>query len=360
MSHNTTRRNFLIKSGIGLVAIVAAATGVGVLYKQHVDKIEKPKKPEKNVFIYSQESKKENLQDVDLSASNYWCPHIYDISNSKGGVKLKYKINSKSIDDLVQKAHSSGNTILPMLSAFNDDAIKAVISNPDYFAEKIAAEVKFKKYDGITIDFESTKLNSNYSRQMVDFMRKLRNQLKEGKYEIALAVSPRFEGSSQKGYSHHGFYDFKGLSKYVDHMHLMCYDFHSKKGKPSPVLPEDSLVKILEYAKENIPNEKITVLLPFYGYVWKKRKSKKQRRNGSLSANNVDNYVEKHGVKKSEIRNGEVYIETRDSYVYAQTPEVFKRRFQILDTYGIKSIGGWRSSHLNDEISQTIKDEYKR
>ena len=145
----------------------------------------------------------------------------------------------------------------------------------------------------------------------------------------------------------------------------MCYDFHKGKSSPSPVMPEDMLVKVLDYAtttEGKDVKDKMTVLLPLYGHVWKKYyvKGKKDpviKSVGVLSSKHLEGFEDKFDEKSRKYVNGELRLETKPGrygtewrVAYVQDAEVFRKRFKLLDQYGIKNVGGWRQTHGTEEI----------
>jgi spore germination protein YaaH len=115
-------------------------------------------------------------------------------------------------------------------------------------------------------------------------------------------------------------------------------------------------LKVLDYALENIPREKITPILPFYGYAWKLTR-RGYVGKGTISSTHKNVYSSK-SILEDKYINGEHYIRTKNRIVYQQDSKTMNGRFKILDEKNIDNMGGWRSSHGSDMVYKTI-DSWK-
>ena len=349
---------------------------------------------EKKVFIYDQGLADNDIADSTLNVADYMLPHLYAIEMHRFDLKvtkektsrkerkgksihknvysktyvkphidIQTRAGKKTIESFLARAREDSVYVTPMVSAFDKDVILEVLDNPQIYASMIAERIKSSHTQGVSIDFESVKIDSRESDKLVKFMKILRDDLPKP-YVISVAVSPRFIGSSDKGFSHHGFYDYRGLSEYVDYMNLMCYDFHKGKKTPSPVMPESMLLKVLNYASDNIPREKIVPLLPFYGFAWKRMSHKHKTKHGAninytyknkgvLSSKN-DTVYKDTIILRTDYMDGEKRVITKNRVIYEQDSEVYNRRFEILDSLGISNVGGWREQHASYEILNSI------
>jgi spore germination protein YaaH len=292
-----------------------------------------------------------------MAVADYYHPHMYELTETNNGLRLKQRVNEKKESSLLNELKRRGIKALPMVSAFDSKNSKVVIpalEHPSQTAKLIAKEIRDEGYDGVAIDFESIYIGEERSARLVDFMRLLRAELPKRSYEITIAVSPRFAGSAENGYKHHGFYDLTALAPHVDFIELMAYDFHKGRTGASPVMPEDKLDDIVGYAKAHVvPSEKIVVLFPLYGGVW----TKKGKFVGTLSARNTETYLEKAKTRRYD--NGELHIVTSDGrIVYAQDETTFKARLDYLRTAGIQNAGAWRQTHGTKAIFNKL-GEYK-
>ncbi len=304
----------------------------------------------KKVFIYNQMLGSTEMEAETLAVADYWHPHMFEFYSSRTTtIGIKQRVSEKLEKRILEKAHAHNVKVLPMVSAFTPGLVDRVLDNPETSARAVAQQIKENKYDGVAIDLETIAFGNERSEDLVRFMKVLRKQLPEGKYEIAIAVSPRFEGSETHGYRHHGFYDYAALEPHIDYVHIMAYDFHRGKHGASPVLPNNKIDDIVRYAQQHInDDDKIVFLMPFYGYVW----TKSGRGVGTLSAENNQKYLNSR--ISSSYDEGELRVVTRDRIAYLQDSKVFETRLTMLDDLGITCVGGWRQTHATAGIFKEI------
>lgn len=322
---------------------------------------------DKKVFMYYQKLGSTYLKDEILTTADYIMPHYWDI-NTKNSVIIG-RVSEESMKAYTYTAHEAGAKVIPMLSAFKKKYIKKVLENPQEFAEDIVDRVQSIGADGVTIDLESIKVGSEYSDQLVKFMRILKNEFNKEEingreYEVAIAVSPRYNGSSEKAYKHHGFYDYGALDTIanVDFINIMGYDFNTTVCRPG--LPENEFIKTLTYAIENISPEKIVYSGPMYGRAY----DHKGKVVGIISEKNNDVYFNDLNFEngdESYIRNGEHYVKwvkdkkngKEERHVYMQTPEVQKQRLELFDRFPeVNSFSFWRANNSSEETFDKIQD----
>jgi len=305
---------------------------------------------DKKVFIYIQKLGSKYLRDDILTTADYVMPHYWDVHSFKKN-HISRRVSTRFMKSYINLAHSKDTKVLPMFSAFKKSYIINILDDPLDFSKQIVSNVKKIGADGVTIDLESTKVGSARSEQLVQFMKILKGEFnKEEKlsgknYEIAIAVSPRFYGSSTHGYSHHGFYNIGELDTIsnVNWIHIMAYDFNVRKKGPG--LPESKIDPIANFAIQNMKNDyKIVLCAPYYGIVF----DGKGRRIGPINERNNFSYLSRHGAK-TQMSDGELLITTKNPsrYVYTQNPEVHRARLFKIDTYKgkIRAVGGWRGSY---------------
>jgi len=310
--------------------------------------------PKKKLFLYSQNIDNADIEKCLNTYADYQMPHMFKLERKNGSkeIGLFQIYQDSTIINYVNTQHKHKSKVLPMISAFSSNVLNEILKNPNKFSELIANNIKNLNMDGVLIDFESIKVGSKYSDDLTMFMKLLREKLPDKKYEIGIAVSPRFQSSERKGFAHHGFYDFEALSKYVNYINVMAYDFH--KGVFGPILPEDKLNKLVDYTIDHVPKEKIVISFPFYGYVWDSNK----KEIGTLSWKYNDNYLSI--ADTTFIDNGELRIETKDRLAYVQTEETFNNRFKLLNQNKIYNVAGWKVEFMGSECDKTIKNWKKK
>ena len=119
-------------------------------------------------------------------------------------------------------------------------------------------------YVGINVDFEyiypSDRENYN------NFLKRLTDRMHSLGYIVSTALAPKIS-DNQQGllYTAHD-YAFHG--KTVDYVILMTYEWGYTYGPAMAVAPLNMVERVLNYAVQEIPSEKILMGVPNYGYDW--------------------------------------------------------------------------------------------
>ena len=322
---------------------------------------------EKKVFIYHQNLSSDEMMEEAMEVTDYWMPHFYEIKQEKEVIKLKKgkkktttktvfkrRASEKKLENIMREAYKNTQNIMPMISAFDKNSVMNVLNNPNDYSKKIHQEIKNVGANGVSIDLESIDVGKDESKKLVRFMKTLRKEMPG--YIITIAVSPRFEGSAEKGFKHHGFYDYKELAKYVDYINIMFYDFH--KDKEGPIAPAHLNDQVSKYALDNIPPEKIVMLYPLYGHVWEHTWKKNKEiitPIGPLGSNKVDTFTQGRDIIYKYYEDGELVIKTNDRTAYVQDGTTYYNRTKRMDKFGLKNLGGWKQNHGTKDIYKQIK-----
>ena len=78
---------------------------------------------------------------------------------------------------------------------------------------------------------------------------------------LASKTEDRYDGFA-------GPFDYAALAPSFDYGVVMTYDQHYAGGEAGPVASIDWVEKVIKYATQSIPANKLLVGLPFYGYNW--------------------------------------------------------------------------------------------
>ncbi len=304
---------------------------------------------DRNVFVYKQAVSRDRWDEALGPITDVFHPHLYQFTH-RDEVFIDQRVNSKTLQKVRERGEHHGYDILPMIGAMNKPLINRVLRKPRDAAQQVRDIVEAHGWDGILVDFESTNLYAEDSPKLNRFMKELRGNMPEGQYKLGVAVSPRFAGSAENGYEHHGFYDYEGLQPNTDFLEIMFYDFHKPADKgASAVSPLDKMDEVVDYARQRVEDEKTTILNPLYGYVW----TKQGYPIGTLATSANDRFTP-HAVQ-STIEQGERHIITSDREIYTQDETTFRLRHTKLQEYDIDNVGYWRQSHASEEIVREIR-----
>jgi spore germination protein len=142
----------------------------------------------------------------------------------------------------------------------NDEALQ------DKLLDEAIAIMKEKGYLGLDFDFEY--LGAENRQPYIDFLKKAKNRLKEEdeRYILTVALAPKIK-DDQVGVLYEG-HDYKEIGKIVDFIFFMTYEWGWSGGPPRAVSPLNEVRKVMNYAIENVPRDKIMMGMPLYGYDW--------------------------------------------------------------------------------------------
>lgn len=150
---------------------------------------------------------------------------------------------------------------------FNNHLIHTIVSNPSAAQNlwrQLLTVMAEKGYDGLDIDFEYILATDRDAFSA--FVEETTQVMHQYGYTVSIALAPK-TSASQKGLLYEG-KDYRALGKAVDHVLLMTYEWGYKYGPPMAVAPLHMVRKVVEYAITEIPNKKIHLGIPNYGYDW--------------------------------------------------------------------------------------------
>jgi spore germination protein len=121
-----------------------------------------------------------------------------------------------------------------------------------------------KGYVGLNIDFEYIyqQDKENYN----EFLRRVVSRLHPLGYSVSTAVAPKYY-REQKGLLYEA-HDYAAHGEIVDFVVIMTYEWGWSGGPPMAVAPISEVRKVIQYALTEIPNDKIMMGMPLYGYDW--------------------------------------------------------------------------------------------
>ncbi|MFN8392384.1 MAG: glycosyltransferase [Bdellovibrionota bacterium] len=153
--------------------------------------------------------------------------------------------------------------IVPMLSNFfsgkwNGGNVHRILRSKESrrtMINSILRMLEANKFSGINIDFE--ELEERSDENFVAFQKELYEALHEKHFLVTQDVSPLNED-----------YDLPRLAKYNDYLMLMAYDQHFATSAPGPIAAQKWVEGILDTVLLKIPQEKVILGVPSYGYDW--------------------------------------------------------------------------------------------
>lgn len=179
---------------------------------------------------------------------------------------------AEGVDEQLDRLRDADVPLVPSLANITDGKwsyrqVAKVLHDPrlrDRHVREIVDLVQREDYAGIDIDYENLRAGDRavFSRFVTD----LGNALHAEEKTLSVAV---FAKDSDAGYDERNVaQDYAAIGRVADQVRLMGYDFHWATSPPGPVAPVDWVRKVVDYAKSQIPPNRIVLGVPLYGYDW--------------------------------------------------------------------------------------------
>lgn len=150
---------------------------------------------------------------------------------------------------------------------FNNYLVKLVVTNETVrrnLIDQLLYTVQDRGYAGVDVDFEYILPEDREA--YAAFVGELRRAMNAGGYFVSVALAPK-TSADQPGLLYEGM-DYRLLGENADWVFLMTYEWGYTYSEPMAVAPIDKVRRVLDYAVQEIPREKIMMGIPNYGYDW--------------------------------------------------------------------------------------------
>jgi len=279
------------------------------------------------------ESLNKNWQKIDILAPQYHVVNA-DFSISGGfGPKLK-----KAIKDYNLK-------VMPLIA--NANFKQSIMHNlllseagQDKVITYLAKGALTNGYIGWQFDFENIDYRDrNLYSAFVENTYKVFKEKGLILSVVAVARSVDYENTNAfKNWS--GVYDYKRLADSTDFISLMVYDDPESKG---PVASVDFVNKTLNYVKDKIPGEKLSLGIPLYYWKWNTDTGKKV--GSGLYSNIVrimSNFRYKLGFDKALGTSWLSYSYGNKNYaIWFEDKNSFESRLEVIKNNNLRGFSAW-------------------
>lgn len=209
--------------------------------------------------------------------------------------------------------------------------------------EAVVARMEACGYRGLDVDFEY--LGAGNAEAYALFLSRLRDAVNARGWELFAALAPK-TSVDQPGILYEG-HSYADIARNADAVLIMSYEWGYTGGPPMAVAPIESVRRVLNYAKTQIPMTKAFLGFPNYGYDWTL-----PYEAGTTRAQSISNeYAPQLAAKmNAEIR----YDETAQTpYFYYTAPdgtvhEVWfedarscAAKLKLVPEYDLRGIGMW-------------------
>lgn len=142
---------------------------------------------------------------------------------------------------------------------FNDAGIQNKV------IDHIVAKMHEKGYLGLDVDFEY--IQAEDADAFIAFLQNITGRLNAEGFTVNVDLAPKIS-STQSGLLYEA-HDYERVGAVADTVLLMTYEWGYSHGPPMAVAPINQVRRVVEYAVTVIPEKKILLGIPNYGYVWR-------------------------------------------------------------------------------------------
>lgn len=213
--------------------------------------------------------------------------------------------------------------------------------------EKILADIiaLSKDFDGVQIDFEAFywEDKDNY----ISFLNEVHAALPEDKI-FSVAVPARW-------WTTQNVFDYAEISAIADRVIVMAYDESPRTGEPGPIASLPWCKKVLDYAKQYIPEEKLVMGLPLYGRAWQREVHER-----ALKYPQTNDLCQRLSCALKLTETGSPYFEYTDTVNVAVHFEDMQSLTSKIDTYAnqqVRKIAFWRIGQEPTKIWELLSHE---
>lgn len=228
---------------------------------------------------------------------------------------------------------------------FSSERAALILNNPTLtqnLISEIIQTMQSKNYAGIDIDFEFVSLQNRDA--YTEFVQSVHDALSPMGYPVFVALVPK-TSSIQKGAIYEG-HDYGGLGAVADFVFLMTYEWGYTYGPPLAVAPLPSVRKVVEYALNQIPAEKIYLGIPNYGYDWKlpfQKGVSRARLIGNQEAVEIAR-TQNAAISYDETAQApffSYYAQSAEHIVWFEDARSIRAKLSLVPEYGLAGVGYW-------------------
>jgi len=293
------------------------------------------------IFYMSQLREKEGIESLKTNTDkiNILAPQFYAVTDKLGltgglDAELKEIIKQKNLKvmPLVANAGFKQGVIHSLLVSEKDQ--QAVIKGLVYLAKK-------NGYIGWQFDFENISyLDRNlYSA----FVEKTAEALHKNGFILSVAaVSRSVDYEDTNAFKNWGgVFDYRRLAKSVDFISLMTYDDPNSTG---PVASLPFINGVLNYVKDKIPPEKLSLGIPLYNWGWRVDPVEKISSSGTHKGLMyiLSNFLCSLGFDKSLGASWLTYSYNNKQYaVWYQDKQTLESRLDVVGQNNLRGFSAW-------------------
>lgn len=285
------------------------------------------------------------------TAINAICPTWFSLSSSDGD------ITSLADRDYVNSARSAGVEVWGLVGNLEveDSVTISVLSHTstrEHLESAILASAIEYGLDGVNIDFEIS--DATVGDSYIEFIREL--AILCGNNNLLLSVDVPI------ALSNNDFYSYDELSKVCDYVIIMAYDEHYEGSGAGSVSSIPWVKSGIEYTlNAGVDADRFLLAVPFYTRVW----FIDTEGNGTSTSSEVISISAQSDILSSHDATATYDEDTGQNYaeytsdgtlrqVWLEDATSMGARMQLVSSYGLGGVAGWRSGLETQEIRDVI------
>jgi spore germination protein YaaH len=200
-------------------------------------------------------------------------PWMYQL-NSSGQIVPQYgPAQAPAVEAQLARLRAARIPVLPTIANVADGkwiyqpVMTSILYNTAARARHVAAIIALvqrQDYTGADIDYEDLRAADRSA--FTAFISQLARALHANGKILSVDL---FAKSTNHGYDQRNVaQDYHAIGEVADQVRLMGYEYHWSTSRPGPIAPIGWIRAVLRYAKTQIPEKKIILGVPLFGYDW--------------------------------------------------------------------------------------------
>lgn len=254
---NVTVEQLLEANNLGYDSVLYPGDEIDIVY-DNLDKVPM----EINGYVYP---------NIDLDLLRQYLPYLTYLSIFSYQINADGTLSNLNEEPLIAEAYRYNVAPLMVITniespgEFSSDLIHAILTDEarqDALINNVLDVMTTKGYYGIDFDFEY--LYPEDREPYNDFLRKVTTIMHNRGFVVSTAIAPKLR-ADQPGLLYEA-HDYAAHGAIVDHVIIMTYEWGYIFSEAMPVAPINMVERVIEYAVTEIPNQKILMGVPNYGY----------------------------------------------------------------------------------------------
>jgi len=285
----------------------------------------------------------------------------YYLNEAGDIIRYEYAQEDRSLIDVARASHISVTIVITNLpedegTTWDSRRVEHVLADADlraYHIRNIMEKLDQLGVDGVTIDYEEVagSARDNFSL----FIKELSQALHEKGKVIAVALHPKTGEGSDTRYD---FQDWKTLAQYADQLLIMAYGEHWDSGSSGPIASVSWVTRIIAYAQnQDLPNEKLFLGIPLYGYDWE---GESERKATDVTYNDVQQLLTDHGVSTQwdESSRAPYFRYEKDGKthdVWFENARSVREKILLAEQAGFAGVTFWRLGEEDPSVWEEVR-----